>query len=998
MSISRWKQDLGAQCIAQDDAVFTEMIVDLLALPGDTLDLYAERSEEAKREAPTHEKLVKQVSYLVRKKETGKAMQRLSSLGIATVNDRTIEQLQRMHPERKAELKRFTIPPNCTPVRVSTATALELLRGFLDTDRSKPGAMGWSNDIIKPLIGCTRTMKAWAALIARIGSALIPAEAACLLATGKLIPFNKPSKGKIRPINVGTCWMKWACVLALRSPQPRRAMKKLEPIQMGHARAGVERIAHTFRMLYRKGYTILKTDFRNAFNQVSRQCMLKAIQEKCPSLTPLFNLVYAQDSMCLSMTPSLDVVCIWSQTGSRMGCPFGTFAFNLTMDDVYKRILDRLTEGSVELAHTDDLNLALDTQVDLKTVAQATFKIVAEEAEKAGMDLQVPKCDAVRRTNDDDDKNGLIICGTPIGSDAYTRKYANELVDQKTEDLHLVATMHPQVGFTLLRHCIVPRVLHLMRTVPPHLIVNALHTFDQRVRETRMTLLSPADNRPGCSMERRIRADVKASLPRYLGGLGHIEASRVAPGAYWASVAAAFAHDKRISRADAEFWSDMQHCHRLLVPNLDLKELEASGRVVPAVLTNMADLRQHLRKHKKLQRALSLNMHNKRHRSYLQIMSEARGTVTKSDVIAAHTQHSLMKFMMHDIPDLRRPWLPPREFISVARKYLLLPQLTRDGIVQPCGDYEANLCAHRHSQRSTQTQKLLDLFGNHAHSRCPSAAIMVVDRHTMLMQLVSRFASMAGFRCRTEPPNFLLLKGVYTRQEGALLTCPVRANDVERVRELRLQLMTAKRNGGSGDSARAAIRTATNQLKNILGAAPTEIRPDIQMIHERTGRELLLDVAVVHPTCRGYRDNEYKHKGDEQGHTVTYIVHKKIKKYQALMRAMASVRAAGMRASDAVFVPFVLSSYGETCSQVRKLIGQLTSAYGKRISGDSPLDQIHLRLADKKKWEFFRRLRTGLAVVCAKYTALTMLFAGRNPPAHALARRRRLGRSVPMLF
>ena len=51
-------------------------------------------------------------------------------------------------------------------------------------------------------------------------------------------------------------------------------------------------------MLKKQGYTLLKTDFRNGFHELLRQAMLDAVQNRCPSLTSLYNLFYTVSSAC----------------------------------------------------------------------------------------------------------------------------------------------------------------------------------------------------------------------------------------------------------------------------------------------------------------------------------------------------------------------------------------------------------------------------------------------------------------------------------------------------------------------------------------------------------------------------------------------------------------------------------------------------------------------------------------------------------------------------
>lgn len=61
--------------------------------------------------------------------------------------------------------------------------------------------------------------------------------------------------------------------------------------------------------LWRKNYAILGIDIENGFNAMLRQAMLEAVDKRCPSLTPLFNLFYARDSLCFFIVDGRRELC-----------------------------------------------------------------------------------------------------------------------------------------------------------------------------------------------------------------------------------------------------------------------------------------------------------------------------------------------------------------------------------------------------------------------------------------------------------------------------------------------------------------------------------------------------------------------------------------------------------------------------------------------------------------------------------------------------------------
>jgi hypothetical protein len=80
---------------------------------------------------------------------------------------------------------------------------------------------------------------------------------------------------------------------------------------------------------------ILKTDFRNGFNEISRQAVLDAVQTRCPELTSLFNLFYTCESACIfSVGDATNAV--WSREGVRVS-PHETSSHGFASDSASHR-------------------------------------------------------------------------------------------------------------------------------------------------------------------------------------------------------------------------------------------------------------------------------------------------------------------------------------------------------------------------------------------------------------------------------------------------------------------------------------------------------------------------------------------------------------------------------------------------------------------------------------------------------------------------------------
>ena len=131
---------------------------------------------------------------------------------------------------------------------------------------------------------------------------------------------------------------------------------------------------------------------------------------------------------------------------------------------------------------------------------------------------------------------GLVVLGTPVGSDEFVRAWGDGRVAEEAallEQLPLLPDL--QCAWLLLLFCASPRANHALRAIPPHLAAHYAAAHDAAVWGTLQA----------CVGEQAEDADSPARavalLPASLGGLGLLSAVRASPGAYWAAWADALA-------------------------------------------------------------------------------------------------------------------------------------------------------------------------------------------------------------------------------------------------------------------------------------------------------------------------------------------------------------------------------------------------------------------------------------------------------------------------
>ena len=213
----------------------------------------------------------------------------------------------------------------------------------------------------------------------------VPKEICATLYGANLIALSKPCGG-VRPIAIG---------LTLRRLAGKIVMKKLYgkceelffPNQLGVGTPkGVESAVHTVRSYVQNENTrdkvLLKIDFKNAFNQISRKYVLKKVKNVVPEIYPFVYQCYATcSSLFFGGSFKID-----SREGVQQGDPLGPFLFSwATMD------LINSCKSELKVFYLDDGTLG----GDVKTVLN-DYKLIQSAAESLGLEVNPSKCELYR--------------------------------------------------------------------------------------------------------------------------------------------------------------------------------------------------------------------------------------------------------------------------------------------------------------------------------------------------------------------------------------------------------------------------------------------------------------------------------------------------------------------------------------------------------------------------------------------------------------------------
>ena len=484
---------------------------------------------------------------LAREGFDGKACAALLAEGLCPATPETVAELRALHPAQPTPtpcpMEALPLGPDLTPAAVSRA-----LRSFPASTAPGPSGLRVQHLRDACLPGSTDAfIDHLLAIVALLSNGQACVAAAPFLAGASLVAVPKP-RGGVRPIAIGEVLRRLTGKCLMESVRGR-AREHLFPAQVGVAvPAGAEAAVHAVRAWATRhrdaaNKVLLKLDFTNAFNTVSRQQVLHHVRSQFPELARWVTWCYGAPSHLHFGDSTLQ-----SAGGVQQGDPLGPLLFATALQP----LATELRNSPLDLAtfYLDDGLLA----GDVPDVANA-LRHVQQRCAELGLELNLQKCevvgsqrvdaaqltahfpDSLLRTPAGDSRllRDFEFLGAAIGEPSFIAAHTAARAAAAGKLLDAIGEFEDsQVALRLLRSCAGhARLTHSIRCNPPLAQQAALVDFDLAVR-------SCFSSFSGIHLDETQWTQAGRSFAQ--AGLGLRSVSRDAASAYLASVGATSSH------------------------------------------------------------------------------------------------------------------------------------------------------------------------------------------------------------------------------------------------------------------------------------------------------------------------------------------------------------------------------------------------------------------------------------------------------------------------
>ena len=528
--------------------------------------LREERAREGGRRAEddSEDRRRAQVMKLLGKGQVSKAVGRISSFGVAPMEEPEVrDMVASKYPARKLELP-ATLPKDSPIDNLGKLqeSLLSLRNGI------SPGSGGLRPEFLKTLAEVMEPAQMH--LLEDFGMRYLRGELQpwfyTVWLTVQTVPLYKTEeKDTVRPIGIRNPLVK-ALHREVVSSNKSDLLDYLEPVQLGMSEGGASKLVHSIRMLLEvnPNFVLVKSDVKNGYNEAARSAMVAAIHSE-PSLRHMA----WHAGTTLAPSPGLESQGrLWGRTGegSTQGSPEGGPWFCITWQEHLLELEASLkAAGGMVRAGWDDLYPVGPPEV----VFPAMERFWGLVGLHCGLEPQQTKTEIYSSTGirhpampadiplagamvDGVFAPGFLLYGVPVGSDIYVEHMLQKKVREvaaKAEETSKLLAGERQGLWTILRSSLKFQFEYWLGLVYPSQVMVAARGVDRIIWEVLEVVAGahiPREEEglgweecldiPVRGLEGRSFQHWLASLPVRQGGLGITSQVELAPLTFIGSV------------------------------------------------------------------------------------------------------------------------------------------------------------------------------------------------------------------------------------------------------------------------------------------------------------------------------------------------------------------------------------------------------------------------------------------------------------------------------